>query len=325
MRTTITGLLVGLAALLTAPLSVDAQPAAKVARLGVLLFGTPESEANLPAFRRRLAELGWVEGKTLSTVYRVAEGHPERLAALAVELASLKPDVIFALGGDVAPFARTATHSIPVVMAVSVDPVRTGLVASLVRPGGNVTGVTFVSSELAAKRLQFLKQAMPGIARVAILWNPDHVDPEYSETQLAGKALGIRVQSLEARSAGDLDAAFQAAAAENAEALIVVSARLMTFNRSRIQELAARQRLPVVAGWGPWAETGALFSYGPDLDAIVGRAAIHTDRVLRGADPALVPVEQPTKLDLIINLKTARALGVTIPQTLLLQAAHVIP
>jgi putative ABC transport system substrate-binding protein len=193
----------------------------------------------------------------------VAEGHPERLAALAVELASLKPDVIFALGGDVAPFARTATHSIPVVMAVSVDPVRTGLVASLVRPGGNVTGVTFVSSELAAKRLQFLKQAMPGIARVAILWNPDHVDPEYSETQLAGKALGIRVQSLEARSAGDLDAAFQAAAAENAEALIVVSARLMTFNRSRIQELAARQRLPVVAGWGPWAETGALFSYGP--------------------------------------------------------------
>ena len=209
-------------------------------------------------------------------------------------------------------------------MAVSVDPVRTGLVASLVRPGGNVTGVTFVSSDLAAKRLQFLKQAMPALARVAILWNPDHIDPEYRETQLAGKILGIRVQSLEARSSGDLEAAFQAAAAENAEAIIVVSARLMTFNRLRIQELAARQRLPLIAGWGPWAETGALLSYGTDLDAIVGRAAFHADRILRGADPATVPVEQPTKLDLIINLKTAKALGAAIPQSLLLQAAHVI-
>lgn len=324
MRPTITEWLVGMAFLLAAPLSAEAQPAAKVARLGILLFAAPELEANLPAFRKRLAELGWVEGKTLSTVYRSADGHPERLAGLAGELAALRPDVIFALGGDVAPFARTATNSIPIVMAVSVDPVRTGLVASLVKPSGNVTGVTFVSSELAAKRLQFLKQAAPTIGRVAILWNPDHVDPEYSETQLAGKILGIGVQSLEVRSAGGLEAAFQAAAAENAEAIIVVSSRLMTFNRSRILELASRQRLPVVAGWGPWAETGALLSYGPDLDAIVGRAATHADRILRGANPAHLPVEQPTKLDLIINLKTARALGVTIPASLLLQAAHVI-
>jgi ABC-type uncharacterized transport system substrate-binding protein len=324
VRTRITGWLVGLACALAAPLAADAQPAPRVARVGVLLFGAPEAEANLPAFRQGLAELGWVEGKTLATIYRAAEGHPDRLPALAQELVALKPDIIFALGGDVAPFARAATSSIPVIMAVSVDPVRTGLVASLVNPGGNVTGVTFVSSELAAKRLQFLKQAMPGIARVAILWNPDHVDPEYSETQLAGKILGIRVQSLEARSAGDLDLAFQSAAAENAEAIIVVSARLMNFNRARIQALAARGRLPLVSGWGPWAETGALFSYGPDLDAIVGRAAIHADRVLRGAQPAKLPVEQPTKLDLIINLKTAKALGVTVPRSLLLQAAHVI-
>ncbi len=324
MRRTIPGLLIGLAALLAWPSTGEAQPVPKTARLGILLFGTPETETNLPAFRQQLAELGWVEGKTLSTIYRVAEGRPERLPVLAGELAALKPDIIFALGGDVAPFARTSTNSIPIVMAVSLDPVRTGLVASLVKPGGNVTGVTFVSSDLAAKRLQFLKQAAPKMARVAILWNPDHIDPEYSETQAAGKILGIRVQSLEVRSAGDLDPAFQAAAAENAEAIIVVSSRLMTFNRLRIQELAARHRMPIVAGWGPWAENGALLSYGPDLNAIVGRAATHVDRILRGANAANLPVEQPTKLDLIINQKTARALGVTMPSSLLLQAAQVV-
>ena len=324
MKRTLAGLLVAFAVLVATPLGVQAQQPTKTARLGVLLFGTPDSEANLAAFRHRLEELGWIEGKTLATVYRFAEGRPERLAALAGELAALKPDVIFALGGDVAPFARTATNTIPIVMAVSVDPVRTGLVASLVKPGANVTGVTFVSSDLAAKRLQFLKQAAPRMTRIAILWNPDHVDPEYSETQSAGKTLGIRVQSLEVRSAADLDPAFLAAAADSAEAIIVVSSRLMTFNRQRIQELATRHRLPLVAGWGPWVDSGALLSYGPDLDAIVGQAATHVDRILRGANPAGLPVEQPTKLDLMINQKTARALGVAMPAPLLLQAAHVV-
>ena len=326
MKRTLARLLVAFAAVaLWAPLGAEAQQAAaKTARLGILLFGTPEGEANLAAFRHRLEELGWVEGKTLQTVYRFAEGRPERLAALAGELAALKPDVIFALGGDVAPFARTATRTIPIVMAVSVDPVRTGLVASLVRPGSNVTGVTFVSSDLAAKRLQFLKQASPGTTRVAILWNPDHVDPEYSETQAAGKALAIQVQSLEIRSAADLEPAFQAAAAANADAIVVVSSRLMTFNRQRIQGLAARHRIALVAGWGPWVDSGALLSYGPDLDAIVGRAAGHVDRILRGADPAGLPVEQPTKLDLKINQTTARAMGLTVPASLLLQATHVV-
>ncbi|MGZ8259957.1 MAG: ABC transporter substrate-binding protein [Caldimonas sp.] len=324
MKRTLGALLVVFAVLVVAPLGAKAQQPAKTARIGVLLFGTPESEANLPAFRHRLEELGWVEGKTLTTVYRFADGRPERLAALAGELVALKPDVIFALGGDVAPFARTATQTIPIVMAVSVDPVRTGLVASLVKPGGNVTGVTFVSSELAAKRLQFLKQAAPRTMRVAILWNPDHVDPEYSETQAAGKALAIRVQSLEVRAAADLEPAFQAAAKANAEAVVVVSSRLMTFNRQRIQELAARHRIALVAGWGPWVDSGALLSYGPDLDAIVGRAATHVDRILRGASPAGLPVEQPTKLDLKINQRTARAMGLAMPSSLLLQAAHVV-
>jgi putative tryptophan/tyrosine transport system substrate-binding protein len=186
-------------ALLAAAPSAEAQQPRKTAVVGVLLFSSPEGDANLAAFRRGLAELGYVEGKNLTLVYRYAEGKPERLAALAAELAALRPDVIFAMGGDVAPFARTATNVIPIVVAVSNDPVEAGLVASLARPGGNVTGVTFLSSELAAKRLQLLKQAAPGVSRVAVLWNPDHVDPEYRETQAAARALGMRVQSLEVR------------------------------------------------------------------------------------------------------------------------------
>jgi putative ABC transport system substrate-binding protein len=200
-----------------------------------------DGDPNVAAFRQGLGELGYVEGKNIKTVYRFAEGRPERLASLANELVALQPDVILALGGDVAPFASAATKTIPVVMAVSLDPVQTGLVASLAKPGGNVTGVTFVSSELAAIRLQFLKQAAPAITRVAVLWNPDHVDPEYSETVAAGKVLGIRVQSLEIRGAGDFETAFQAASAEDAEAIVVVSSRLTTVNRLRILEFAAQR------------------------------------------------------------------------------------
>ncbi len=310
--------------LLAAPLAAGAQQASKMARLGVLLFSTPEGDPNLATFRQGLSELGYVEGKNLTTLYRYAEGKPERLANLAVELAALKPDVIFALGGDVAPFARTATNTIPIVMAVSVDPVQAGLVPSLARPGGNVTGVTFVSSELAAKRLQFLKEAAPRMTRVAVLWNPNHVDPEYAETQAAGRRLGVHVQSLEVRGPGDFEGAFQAADVGRAEAIIVVSSRLMTFGRQRIIELAARRRLPVVSGWGPWAQAGALLSYGPDLNASVRRAATYVDRVLKGANPGDLPVEQPTKFELVINLKTAKALGLTIPQSVLVRADQII-
>jgi putative ABC transport system substrate-binding protein len=322
---TLTWLCLGLAALLLGfPSGGEAQQARKIARVGILLFSTPDGDANLAALRRGLGELGYVEGKNLTTLYRFAEGRPERLAALAAELAALQPDVIFAMGGDVAPFARTATSTIPIVIAISNDPVQAGLAASLGRPGGNVTGVTFISSELAAKRLQLLKEAAPGISRVAVIWNPDHVDPEYRETQAAGRVLGVRVQSLEVRRAADFEAAFQAAAAERAEALIVVSSRLMTFNRQRILEFAARQRLPVVSGWGPWTEDGALMSYGPELNAIVRRSATHVDRVLKGARAAEIPIEQPTTHELVINLRTARALGLTIGPSLRAQATRVV-
>jgi putative ABC transport system substrate-binding protein len=213
---------------------------------------------------------------------------------------------------------------IPIVMVVSNDPVAAGLVASMGRPGANVTGVTFVSSDLAAKRLQFLKEMAPRVSRVGVLWNPDHVDPEYRETQKAAQALGMRVQSLEVRNAGDLDAAWQSASATRVEAVIAVSSRLMTTNRQRIIESSRERRLLLASGWGPWAKEGALFSYGPDLNAMTRRAASYVDKILKGAKPGDLPVEQPTKFELVINLKTAKALGITIPQSLLLRADEVI-
>ena len=325
MRLKVSRFIIGVAIpLLVALLGAEAQQTAKIARLGVLLFSTPEGDPNLATFRQALSELGYVEGKNLTTVYRYAQGKPERLADLAVELAALKPDVIFAMGGDVAPFAQTATSTIPIVMATSNDPVQAGLVRSLARPGGNVTGVTFVSSDLAGKRLQLLKEAAPQISRVAVLWNPHHIDPEYAETQAAGRMLGVHVQSLEVRALGDFEGAFQAAEVGRAEAIIVVSSRLTTFASQRIIDLAFLHRLPVVSGWGPWAQAGALLSYGPDLNASVRRAATYVDRVLKGANPGNLPVEQPTKFDLVLNLRTATALGLTIPASLRVQASQVI-
>jgi putative ABC transport system substrate-binding protein len=324
-RSTLAGIAIDLAVfLVVSTVGAEAHPRTSMARLGVLLFGSPGGDPNLAAFRQGFSELGYVEGKNVTTVYRYAEGKPERLVTLATELVGLKPDVILALGGDVAPFVRTATSTIPIVMAVSQDPVQAGLVPGLARPGGNITGVTFLSFELAAKRLHFLKEAMPALSRVAVLWNPNHVDPEYRETQAAGRVLGIHVQSLEVRGPGDFEAAFQAAIAERAEAIIVVSSRLMSLNRQRITDFATRQRLALVSGWGPWAEGGALLSYGPDLDVSVRRAATHVDRILKGASPAILPVEQPTKFDLVINLRTARALGLTIGPTLRVQATRLI-
>jgi putative ABC transport system substrate-binding protein len=294
------------------------------ATLGVLLFSTPQGDPNLPVFRKALEELGYVEGRNLVTVFRYADGKPERLAQLARELVALKPDVIYALGGDVAPFVRTATNSIPIVASVSVDPVQAGLVPSLARPGGNLTGVTYVSSELAAKRLQLLKQAMPDLARVAVLWNPDHIDPEYAETQAAGKALGVRVLSLEVRRPDDLAPALRTATAERSEALIVVSSRLMMFQQPAIMEFANRERIPVVGGWGPWAQSGALFSYGPDLHESSRRAATYVDRILKGAKPGELPVERPTRFELVLNLATAERLRIAIPGSMRVQAAKLI-
>ena len=309
--------------LLAAPLTTEAQLGRKV-RIGVLLFSTPATDPNLPVLRDALRRLGWTEGGTLTLEYRYAEGRIERLAQYAVELVQLKPDLIYALGGDVAPFAKSATSTIPIVVVVSNDPVQAGLVASLARPGGNLTGLTFLLSDLAAKRLEMLRQIAPKTARVGILWNPDHTDPDFRETQAAAPKLGVDIVSLEVRRPDDLEAAFKTALRDRIDALIVVSSRLMTLARQRILEFATTHRLPVATGWGAWAEGGALLTYGPNIDDIVRRSAVHVDKILRGARPADLPVEQPTRFELVINLKTARALGLAIPQSLLLRADRVI-
>jgi ABC-type uncharacterized transport system substrate-binding protein len=304
--------------------SAEAQQTGKVPRVGVLMYGSPEGDPNILALRLGLTELGYVDSRNIKLEFRYAAGKPERLRDLAAQLAADKPDVIVAFGGDVAPIMRAATSALPIVMVISNDPVEAGLVASMARPGSNVTGVTFVSSDLAAKRLQFLKDIAPRISRVGILWNPDHVDPEYRETQKAAASLGVRLQALEVRSAKDFDAAWDAATGAQLEAVIAVSSRLMTLNRQRILESAQQRRLMLVSGWGPWAKEGALLSYGPDLDAIVRRAAGYVDRILKGAKPGDLPIEQPTKFELVINARTAKAFGLTVPQTVMLQASQVI-
>ena len=308
--------------IIVAPLAAEAQPS-KVARVGVLLFGTPDRDA-FPVIRRELGALGYVEGRNIAFEHRYADGKPERLAELAADLVRTKPDVIVAAGGDVAPFARRATDTIPIVMITSADPVEGGLVTSLARPGGNVTGLTFVSSDLAGKRLQFLKEAASGVTRVAVLWNPDHPDGEFPATVAAGRALGVQVQSLEVRGRDDFARAFATASRERGEAVIVVSSRLMSVNRARILELAAQNRLMLVSGWGPWAAEGGLLSYGPDLEAVTGRSANYVDRILKGARPGDLPVEQPTKFELVINLRTASMFGLTISPSLRARADRVI-
>jgi ABC-type uncharacterized transport system substrate-binding protein len=315
--------LIALSGLLPAPLAAFAQPR-EAPRIGVLLFSTPETDPNLPSFLRGLRELGYIEGRNIVLEYRSAQGQPQRLPQLATELAELKPRLIFVLGGDVIDSAKNATRTIPIVMAVSNDPVEAKVVSNFARPGGNITGVTFASSELAAKRLEFLKEAIPSLSRVGMMWNSDHLDGEITATQSAARTLGVKVQSLPVRGATDFDGAFREAANARAEALIVVTARLTLVSFRRILDTAAANRLPVASGWGPWAQGGGLLSYGPDVDVAVRRAATYVDKVLKGANPGDIPIERPTTFELVINLKTARVLGLTIPHSLLLRADRVI-
>ena len=307
-----------------APPGALAQQTARVSRLGVLLYTTPRLDPNVATFREELRKRGYMEGKNLLVDYRFAEGNPDRLADLAVELVNLKPDVIFALGGDVIPAARKATRTVPIVMWASNDPVQTGVVASLARPGGNITGITLVLDALAGKRVALLKEAVPQVTRAGVLWDPNHADPEFRAMQDAARSLGVQLQSMEVHREADFDVVLQAGAKERMGALIVVSSRLLSGNRSRILEFATRNGLPLVGDWGPWAAGGGLLDFGPNIDQMVRRCADYVDRILRGAKPAQLPVEQPTKFELVINLKTARALGLTVSPSLLLRADQVI-
>jgi putative ABC transport system substrate-binding protein len=268
--------------------------------------------------------MGYVDGKTIAIEYRFAEGKPELLPALAAELVQLKLDVIFALGGDVAPFAKNATTSIPIVAWTSNDPVESGLVASISRPGGNVTGITLVYDELAGKTLGLLKEAVPAISRVAVLWNPDHADPEFRETKRAAGALGVQLQSLEVRRSDDFGAAFKAALSARAEGLVIVSSRLMSRQRQQIAEFAAKNRIIVAGGWGEWTKDGALLTYGPNTTELMQRVAMYISKIIKGARPSDLPMERPTHFELVINLKAANALGLTLPPALLGRADRVL-
>ena len=281
------------------------------------------------AFRQGLRDLGYVEGRNLVIEYRDAEGKVERLPALAAELVALKVDVIVASGTLAALAAKQATRTLPIVFSPAADPVASGLVTSLARPGGNVTGLSLLNSELVGKWLEQLKQAIPGVSRVAVLWQPGAFGERTEKDMLKGaevaaRALGVQLQFVEARGPEDFDRAFSDMTRARAGALTVLGSTMFVSERRRLVDLAAKNRLPAVYNVREFVDAGGLMSYGPNLADLFRRAATYVDKILKGAKPGDLPVEQPTKFELVINLKTAKALGLTIPQSVLVRADEVI-
>ena len=316
------------AVLLAAPLAAEAQqPAGKVYRVGVLVLAPLSARPQQwEAFRQGLREQGYLPGKNILLEFRSADGKPERLAELAAELIQANMDVIVGSGTPPVQVLQKATQTIPIVMANVGDPVGAGIVASLARPGGNITGLSLLATELSAKRLEILKASLPGLARIAVLGNPTNasVQLKVKETASAARLLGLQFQSLEVRVPGDLETQIQAAARARADALVTADDQFLSSHREQVVHLAMRHRLPVASEFREFAEAGSLCSYGPSLTDLARRTATYVDRILKGAKPADLPVEQPTKFELVINLKTAKALGLTIPQSLLLRADQVI-
>jgi putative tryptophan/tyrosine transport system substrate-binding protein len=321
------GLLVTLAlGLLAALVAAEAPPAAKVPRLGLLIPSSFAAVASrLEAFRHGLRDLGYVEGRNITLEYRFAEGKADRLPELVAELIRLPVDLLVIEGTTAIRPAQHATTTIPIGMAVSGDPVGEGLVASLARPGGNITGLSSRAPEVSGKRLEILKEAVPHLSRVAALWHRDApVGPYIKETQAAAQALGLQLQALEVGSPDALDQAFAAMTRAHADALVVIPSAQFFSDQRVVAELAMTHRLPTMFGQREAAEAGGLMSYGPHYADFYRRAATYVDKILKGAKPADLPVEQPTKFELVINLKTAQALGLTIPPILLFQADEVI-
>jgi len=308
------------------PLAARAQQAGKLPTIGFLGANTPSADSQrTAAFVQRLRELGWIDGRGIAIEYRWAEGRPERAAEIAAEFVRLKVDVIVAGGTAPAIAAKQATSVIPIVFAVAGDPVGTGLVTSLARPGGNVTGMSMQKTDLGGKRLELLREVAPALHRLAILANVGSpaVVPELREIQAGAGTLGLDVTTLEIRRAEDIAPAFEALKGR-AEALFVCGDPLVDTNRIRIITLALAARLPTISDFREYVEAGGLMSYGPNFPDLFRRAADLVDKILRGAKPGDLPVEQPTKFDLILNLTTAKALGLTIPESFLLRADEVI-
>lgn len=313
--------------MLTTVSFAEAQQAAKVPRIGVLSSFAPSGAAVWhQAFQEGLRDLGWVEGKNIAIEYRYSEGRADRLPELATDLARLNVDIIVAHTNTDALAAHRVTKTIPVVMATAGDPVTTGLVKSLARPGGNVTGLSQMSPDLAGKRLELLKETVPKLSRVAVLWNPEGPTSPlaWKEIQLPAGQLNLQLHSLEVRSPDDFDKAFEDATGARAGALAIMPDPLFPTNLKRIANLAAKSRLPSIYHLREFAESGGLVTYGPDRSALFRRAATYVDKILKGAKPAELPVEQPTKFELVINLKTAKQIGLTIPQSMLYRADKVI-
>jgi putative ABC transport system substrate-binding protein len=325
-------LVTSLAWSIAAPLAAEAQEPLRVPRIGMLnVFGPehPEARLILDVFREALSELGYIEGRNVVIEHRWADGQTERLSGLAAELVRLKVDLIVAGATPQARAAKQATSTIPIVSWAMQDPVRDGLVASLARPGGNVTGLTFLGPELVAKRLGLLKEALPKVHRVAVLWHPSGYSERTrqemaQEADEAASALGVKLRFIPASVPNDLDNAFAAMVQERANALIVFPSPMLYGERSRIVTLAAKFRLPATYNAREFADLGGLMAYGANIPDLVRRGTRYVDKILKGAKPANLPVEQPTKYELVINLKTAKALGLTIPGSLLARADQII-
>jgi putative ABC transport system substrate-binding protein len=311
--------------LLAVPLAAEAQPAGRVPRIGILPGGPLAPRVHQwDAFRQTLRELGYTEGQNIIFEFRPPAREGDPFENLAADLVRLNVDVIVATAERAIRAARQATSTIPIVMCPSRDPVREGFVTSLARPGGNITGLSILTVELTGKRLEILREIVPKASRVAVLWTPGGAESPFRAAELAARAMGVELVSLEAAREEDLEKAFEAAAKRRAGALLVLGSPAFFGLRARITDLAQKHRLPGMYWLPSFAHAGGLVVYGPSDTEYYRRAAIYVDRILKGAKPADLPVEQPTKFELIINLKTARALGLTIPLALLLRADQVI-
>ena len=321
------GLMLTLAlGILAAPLAAEAQPPTHVHRIGVLL-GTTPGEPFVEAFLEGMRALGYVEGQNLVLEYRAAAGHYERFPDLAAELVRLKVDVLMMGSTPAALAAKHATTTIPIVMVAMSDPVGSGLVASLARPGGNITGSSGMQPEVVGKQLEFLKAVLPTVSRVAVLWNPANPVAALMvrEADVAAQALGVQLHLLEARGPDAFDSAFAAMTSAHAGALLILADPMFLQHRRRLAALAATSRLPTIHNVRAFVEAGGLLCYGVSQPDQWRRAATYVDKILKGAKPADLPVEQPTKFELVINLKTAKVLGLTLPASLLVLADTVIP
>ena len=319
----------GTLGLLAAPRAGEAQPSGRLRRIGLLTTEQPQREL-VDAFRRGLRELGYMEGQNIVIEYRSTESRPERLAHVLAEFTGLQVDLILAVGGTpLARAAKQANVTIPVIAPAMGDPVGDGVVASLAHPGGSITGSTFLGPALVPKRIELVKEALPGITRVAALWHPGAYGARtmadmLKETKAAGQKLAVRLQLLEARSASDFHRAFSAMMRQQASALVVLPSPMFYGQHKRIVDLALTSRLPSIFAFREAVDAGALMSYGANLSDLFRRGASQADKILHGTKPGDLPVEQPTKFELVINLKTARALGLTIPPSVLARADQVI-